>query len=60
MWHQNIFDFYTYEGAKALRNKLRKWEGGKLVVHITEMPIKCPVAPLEFAFLADSFLPIKE
>ena len=54
-WHKSIFDFYTYEGAKALRNKLRKWEGGKLVVHITEMPIKCPVAPLEFAFLADSF-----
>jgi len=26
-----------------------------LVVHITEMPIKCPVAPLEFAFLADSY-----
>ncbi|MDH3308019.1 MAG: NAD(P)/FAD-dependent oxidoreductase, partial [Acidimicrobiia bacterium] len=28
---------------------------GRLVIHITEMPIKCPVAPLEFAFLADSF-----
>ncbi|MBT8266484.1 MAG: FAD-dependent oxidoreductase [Bacteroidia bacterium] len=54
-WQDNIFDFYTYEGAKALRNKLREWDGGKLVVHITEMPIKCPVAPLEFAFLADSF-----
>jgi sulfide:quinone oxidoreductase len=54
-WHKNIFDFYTFEGAKGLRNKLRKWEGGKLVIHITEMPIKCPVAPLEFAFLADSF-----
>ncbi|MBT8288226.1 MAG: NAD(P)/FAD-dependent oxidoreductase [Flavobacteriaceae bacterium] len=55
MWQKNIFDFYTYEGSKALRNKLREWEGGKLVVHITEMPIKCPVAPLEFAFLADSY-----
>jgi sulfide:quinone oxidoreductase len=54
-WHKSIFDFYTYEGAKALRNKLREWEGGRLVVHITEMPIKCPVAPLEFAFLADSY-----
>ena len=54
-WHQSVFDFYTYEGAKNLRNKLREWEGGKLVVHISEMPIKCPVAPLEFAFLADSF-----
>lgn len=54
-WQQSVFDFYTFEGALALRNKLREWEGGKLLVHITEMPIKCPVAPLEFAFLADSF-----
>ncbi len=54
-WQKSVFDFYTYEGALALRNKLREWEGGKLVVHITEMPIKCPVAPLEFAFLSDSF-----
>jgi sulfide:quinone oxidoreductase len=55
LWKKDIFDFYTFEGALALRNKLREWEGGKLVVHLTEMPIKCPVAPLEFAFLADSF-----
>ena len=54
-WYKSIFDFYTYQGAVALRDKLREWEGGKLVVHITEMPIKCPVAPLEFAFLADSY-----
>ncbi|HQQ94290.1 MAG TPA: FAD-dependent oxidoreductase [Bacteroidia bacterium] len=59
-WHKSIFDFYTFEGALALRNKLRQWEGGKLVVHITEMPIKCPVAPLEFAFLADSFFKHKK
>jgi sulfide:quinone oxidoreductase len=54
-WQKSVFDFYTFEGALALRNKLREWEGGKMVVHITEMPIKCPVAPLEFAFLADSY-----
>jgi sulfide:quinone oxidoreductase len=54
-WYKSIFDFYTYDGAKALRNKLRDWEGGKMVVHISEMPIKCPVAPLEFAFLADAY-----
>jgi sulfide:quinone oxidoreductase len=54
-WYADIFDFYTFEGASALREKLMTWEGGKLVVHICEMPIKCPVAPLEFAFLADSF-----
>jgi len=59
-WHKNIFDFYTFVGAKALRNKLREWEGGKLVVHICEMPIKCPVAPLEFSFLADSYFKNKK
>lgn len=54
-WHQSVFDFYTFEGASNLREKLDNWDGGRLVVHITEMPIKCPVAPLEFAFLADSY-----
>lgn len=55
LWKKDIFDFYTYEGSLALRDKLRNWQGGKLLVHITEMPIKCPVAPLEFSFLADSY-----
>ena len=54
-WHRSIFDFYTLEGATALRDALATFDGGRLVVHITEMPIKCPVAPLEFAFLADAF-----
>ncbi len=54
-WHRNVFDFYTIEGAKALRGKLRNFKGGRFVVHLTEMPIKCPVAPLELAFLADAF-----
>ncbi|MEI6621356.1 MAG: FAD/NAD(P)-binding oxidoreductase [Actinomycetes bacterium] len=51
----DVHEFYTFEGATKLAEKLRTWEGGKLVVHITEMPIKCPVAPLEFTFLADAF-----
>ena len=52
-WRKSIFDFYTPEGAVALHKFLRTWEGGKLVLNIAEMPIKCPVAPLEFLFLAD-------
>ena len=59
-WHKDVYDFYTFEGARNLRNFLRQWEGGKMVVHITEMPIKCPVAPLEFSFLADSFFKKKD
>ena len=50
-----IHDFYTLEGAKNLAEALRFWEGGRLVVNIIELPIKCPVAPLEFTFLADAF-----
>lgn len=53
-WRKNIFDFYTYEGAVALAGALRAFDGGRLVVHVTDLPIKCPVAPLEFAFLADA------
>jgi sulfide:quinone oxidoreductase len=52
-WGKNIFDFYTIDGSIALANYLKTWKGGKLVVNIAEMPIKCPVAPLEFVFLAD-------
>ena len=54
-WRKKIFDFYTLEGAMALREALANWNGGRLVIDIVEMPIKCPVAPLEFAFLADAY-----
>ena len=52
-WRDTIFDFYTAEGATALAAKLKAFPGGRLVVHVNEMPIKCPVAPLEFAFFCD-------
>lgn len=54
-WGRSIHEFYTYEGACALAQTLKDWPGGRLVVNIMETPIKCPVAPLEFAFLADAF-----
>lgn len=54
-WRKNVFDFYTLDGARALRNKLAGFAGGRIVVHVNEMPIKCPVAPLEFAFLTDTY-----
>lgn len=52
-WRQNIFDFYTSDGAAALGEFMKKWQGGRLVVNVVENPIKCPVAPLEFLLLAD-------
>jgi sulfide:quinone oxidoreductase len=55
-WNERAFTFYTPEGAAALRDALGRFEAGRLVVNLIDMPIKCPVAPLEFAFLADWYL----
>ncbi len=55
LWYRDIFDFYTWEGACKLADKLEDWDGGRLVINIAESVIKCPVAPLEFAFLADAY-----
>lgn len=54
-WGKTAFDFYTLQGAQALREALYAFKGGRVVINIAELPIKCPVAPLEFAFLADAF-----
>ncbi len=55
-WGESVFGFYTVEDAVALRDALARFERGRLVVNMVDMPIKCPVAPLEFCFLADWFL----
>jgi sulfide:quinone oxidoreductase len=55
-WNENVFTFYTPEGAAALRAALERFDHGRLVVNLVDMPIKCPVAPLELAFLADWYL----
>lgn len=54
-WGKSIHTFYSYTGASALTEKLRDWNGGRLVVNVVENPIKCPVAPLEFLLLADAY-----
>ena len=54
-WRSSIFDFYSLAGATALRERLVDFREGRIVVNPVEMPIKCPVAPLEFLFLADAF-----
>jgi len=55
-WQESMFTFYTLDGATKLRDALSRFESGRLVVNIVDPPIKCPVAPLEFCFLADWFL----
>ncbi len=51
---RTVHDFYTLDGAVALRDALAGFTSGRLVLNLIEMPIKCPVAPLEFAFLAEA------
>jgi sulfide:quinone oxidoreductase len=54
-WNRNVFTFYSLDGARALREALASFTGGRIAVNVVDMPIKCPVAPLEFCFLADWF-----
>lgn len=52
-WMEKVFTFYSPEGATGLAKALPDFDGGRLVVNVIDAPIKCPVAPLEFCFLAD-------
>jgi sulfide:quinone oxidoreductase len=54
-WRERMFTFYDVPGAAQLADALERFDGGRLVVNVVDMPIKCPVAPLEFAFLADAY-----
>ena len=54
-WGENVFTFYTLDGADDLGNALARFSGGRIAVNVVDLPIKCPVAPLEFCFLADSY-----
>jgi len=57
-WQTDIFDFYTLDGSVALAKKLRYFDAGKVVLNIAEFPYKCPIAPLEFVFMADWFFTV--
>ncbi len=46
--------FYTMEGALRLREALRDFQGGRLVVAVG-VPHKCPVAPLEFTMMFEEW-----
>ena len=49
-------EFYTVEGAVALRDVLAAFDGGRVVVAVTSLPFKCPPAPSETALLIHDFL----
>ncbi len=49
-------EFYTLEGATALREALAKFRGGDTVVGVCASPFKCPPAPSEAALLLHDHL----
>ena len=52
---KNVFTFYNLPGAMEFQKALAKMEKGRLVLNIAEIPFKCPVAPIEFVYLADYY-----
>jgi sulfide:quinone oxidoreductase len=54
-WGTTVHTFYDLAGATALGRALAAFRGGRLVVDVVDLPVKCPVAPLEFCFLADEY-----
>src|SRR6476646_2192852 len=55
-WGTRVHTFYSLPGAIALAQSLADFDRGRLVVNLIDLPVKCPVAPLEFCFLADWYL----
>jgi len=51
---------YNIEGAIKLKDALRGFTGGDIVVLISSLPFKCPAAPYETALLADHFFKKKK
>jgi sulfide:quinone oxidoreductase len=49
-------EFYTVDGAFALRDVLANFPGGRVIVGVTSAPFKCPPAPSETALLVDELL----
>jgi len=54
-WRGDVHDYYSLDGAIALYKRWKFFKKGRVVLNIADMPIKCPVAPLEFVYLADWF-----
>ncbi len=49
-------DFYSLEGALRLREELRRFKGGKILLGVAGIPYKCPPAPVEFVLMLEEYL----
>ena len=55
-YKDGIHNFYTFEGAKRLREELNKFKSGEIILAVESVPYKCPGAPFEAAMLLADFI----
>lgn len=55
-FEQMAFNLYTPEGCEQIHAALDDFNEGTIGILITAVPFKCPAAPYEAAFLAESFV----
>lgn len=53
---EGAYDFYSLDGALRLREALRRFNGGRILVGVAGIPYKCPPAPVEFTMMLDAYL----
>jgi len=53
---EGAHEFYSLEGALRLREALRRFGGGRVLVGVAGIPYKCPPAPVEFTLMLDQYL----
>lgn len=53
---EDLSTFYSLEGALKLRDSLKAFNEGRIVILTPEMPIACPGAPGKFTVLLDDYL----
>ena len=53
---EGAHDFYSLDGALRLREALRAFRGGRILVGVAGIPYKCPPAPVEFVLLLEEYL----
>jgi len=53
---EGAFGFYSLDDAQRLREELRRFRGGRILVGIGGIPYKCPPAPVEFVFMLEEYL----
>ncbi|HEY6957249.1 MAG TPA: FAD/NAD(P)-binding oxidoreductase [Candidatus Limnocylindria bacterium] len=54
--YDGAHDFYSLDGSLRLREELRRFKGGRVLVGVAGIPYKCPPAPVEFVLMLDEYL----